>query len=231
MEFRVAGNELHLSGRVAGDELAKFKDVMLEHGGAIDTVVFRNSPGGDAFAAYRVGERIRDAGWRTVVVGACRSACTIMFLGGRSRHFARVARPELVYLGFHGTWSTGFLESNSPGFRGRPELRGWIIERTGGKVDARLLERFMQNEIRTALLVAYDPQQFGRDDGVSMFFCEGGEAKGAKPFDACEKIVGHDAFSMGFVTSAERVPVTPAAKLPAPFQPKPAPFQWPGDRP
>ncbi len=217
MEFRVAGNELHLSGRVVGDELGKFKDVESGHGRAIDTVVFRNSPGGDAWTAYRIGERIRDAGWRTVVVGRCHSACAVMFLGGRSRHFAQASRPELVYLAFHGTWSGGFLEPQSPAFRGRVELRNWIIARTGGKADPALIDRFIQNERRATFLYAYDPRQFKREDGSSMYFCEGAEAKGAKPFEACEKIAGKDAFSMGFVTSEERIRVTPPARLSAPL--------------
>lgn len=220
MEFRVAGNELHLSGRVTGEELALFKDAVAEHGRSIDTVVFRNSPGGDTWTAYRIGERIRDAGWRTVVVGRCHSACTIMFLGGRSRHFAQVGKPELMYLAFHGTWSTGFLESNSPAFRGRVELRSWIVERSGGKADPRVLERFIQNERRSTFLYAYDPQQLTREDGASLYFCQGDEPKRAKPFEICEKIAAQDAFTMGFVTSPERIRVVPPARLPPPFKPK-----------
>ena len=225
MEFRIAGNELHLSGRVAGDELGMIKDVELERGRAIDTVVFRNSPGGDVWTGHRVGERIRDNGWRTVLAGACRSACTIMFLGGRSRHFAQVTRAEGMFLGFHGTWSGGFLESNQPAFHGRRELRDWIIARTGGKADPKLLDRFIQNERPTTLLLAFDPRQLKRDDGISMLFCEGDEKRGAKPFEVCEKIAGHDAFSMGFVTSAERIRVIPPSQLPAPFRPKGMPSQ------
>ncbi|TMH45917.1 MAG: hypothetical protein E6H54_04205 [Betaproteobacteria bacterium] len=60
MEFRVAGNELHLRGKVDGYELALLKDALAEHPG-IDTVVFRGSPGGDAWTAYRVGDCTRCA--------------------------------------------------------------------------------------------------------------------------------------------------------------------------
>jgi len=216
MEFRVAGNELHLSGRVAGQELAQFKDTVAAHPD-IDTVVFRNSPGGDVWSAYRVGEEIRDRGWRTVVVGRCYSACAIMFLGGRTRHYAQASRPEYMVLGFHGPWNTGLLESNTPGFRGRVQLRRWIVERTDGKVDARLLERFIENERRAAFLHAYDPEQFTKGAGASMFFCEGNEKNRSRPYEACERIAGHDAFSMGFVNSAERLRVIPPSKLPAPL--------------
>ena len=229
MEFRVAGNELHLRGKVEGNEFGLLKDVLGEHAG-IDTVVFRDSPGGDAWTAYRVGERIRDGGLRTVLAGRCHSACTIMFLGGRSRHFVLATRPELMHLAFHGTWSTNFIEPNVPGIRGRLELRGWLLERTGGKIDAALLERFLGAERRAAFLYVYDRQQLKREDGVSLYFCEGAEPKGAKAFEACEKIRGHDAFSMGFVNSEERICVTPPAALPPPFKRKNAPYPWPGEK-
>ena len=228
MEFRVAGSELHLGGPVDGSELALFIDATREHPG-IDTVVFRNSPGGDAWTAYRVGERIRDAGLRTVVVGRCVSACTVMFLGGRTRHFAEASRPDLMYLAFHGTWSQAFTQQNTPAFGGRVQLRAWIVARTGGKVDPLLLERFLGLDRRVALLHVYDPRQLRRDDGVSMYFCEGTEAKGSRPYDACEKVNGHDAFSMGFVNSEVRVKVTPPRELPPPFKPKSEAYRWPGD--
>src|SRR5262245_8249449 len=171
MEYHVAGNELHLSGRVTGDELALLKDVEAAHPGAIDTVVFRNSPGGDAWSGYRVGERIRDNGWRTVVIGACISACTLMYLGGRSRHFGAATRPERVYLAFHGPSSRNFIDNHAVAPRGRPAIRSWILERTGGRADATLLERFVNNEKRSDLMRFYDPRQLERADGVSVLFC------------------------------------------------------------
>ncbi|HEY3075458.1 MAG TPA: hypothetical protein VGJ74_09820 [Burkholderiales bacterium] len=229
MEFRVAGNELHLRGKVEGYEFALLKDALAEHP-SIDTIVFRASPGGDAWTAYRVGERIRDGGLRTVLAGPCHSACTIMFLGGKQRHFARAERPEFLHLAFHGTWNTSLHELNNPAIRGRVELRDWVVQRTGGKVEPALLERFLGGERRAAMLYVYDPEQLKRDDGVSMHFCEGLEAKGVKPFEVCEKISGHDAFSMGFVNATERVRVTRIAALPAPFKPKTTPYFPPTDK-
>ena len=229
MEFRVAGNELHLRGKVDGYEFALLKDALAEHPG-IDTVVFRASPGGDAWTAYRVGERIRDSGLRTVLGGPCYSACSIMFLGGKQRHFVRTERPEFLYLAFHGTWNSSLHELNNPAIRGRVDLREWVLQRTGGKVDPALLERFLGGARPAAMLYVYDPEQLKREDGVSLHFCEGVEAKGAKPFESCEKVSGHDAFSMGFVNSSERVRATPFAALPAPFKPKTAPYPWPGEK-
>lgn len=216
MDFRVAGNELHLSGRVLGDELGMLKDVEEAHP-AIDTVVFRNSPGGDAWTGHRIGERIRDKGWRTVVIGGCISACTLMYLGGKSRHFAKASYPERVFLAFHGTSSSAFLDRGQAAPRGRPAIRRWIESRTGGKVDPDLMDRFVNNEQRETALRVYDPLQLARADGVSVLFCEG-PGQGKPPFDSCEKLPGRDAFTMGFVTSAERIAVTPPSRLPPPFR-------------
>jgi hypothetical protein len=229
MELRVAGKELHLRGKVEGYELALFKDALAEHP-AIDTVVFRDSPGGDAWTAYRVGERIRDLGLRTVVAGRCISACTIMFLGGTSRHFAQAARPEFLYLAFHGTWSASFFDADKPAMQGRVALREWVQSRTGGRMDASLLERFIGARVRESLLFVYDPRQLAQEDGASLFFCEGLERKGAKPFEACDRISGRNAFSLGVVDSLERVRVTPFPELAAPFKPKATPYPWPADR-
>ena len=222
MEFRVAGNELHLRGKVEGYESGLFKDVVAEHP-EIDTVVFRDSPGGDGWSAFRVAERIRDGGFRTVLAGRCHSACTIMFLGGRERHFARAARAEFMYLAFHGAWTTSFFEANTPSQSGRYQVRAWILERTGGKVDADLLDRFLTASRRAALLYAFDPRQFTLDTGLSMYFCEGDEPRGARPHEACVKLAGHDAFSMGFMNSEERIRVKPVGALPPPFKRKSLP--------
>jgi len=227
MEFRIAGNELHALGKVEGYELALLKDALAEHP-AIDTVVFRQSPGGDAWTAYRVGETIRDRGLRTVVAGPCRSACTIMFLGGRERHFAQAIRPEFVYLAFHGTWNSNLIERDQPAMRGHVELRDWMVSRTGGRMNAALIDRFLGARVRESMLYVYDARQLTQEDGVSLFFCEGLERKGVQPFQGCERIAGHNAYSLGLVDSLERVRVTPFQSLSAPFRPMSAAYRWPG---
>lgn len=228
MEFRISGNELHLRGKVEGYEYGLFKQALAEHAG-IDTVVLGASPGGDAWSAFRVGELIRDGGLRTVVAGPCISACTIMFLGGRTRHFIQTSRPELLYLAFHGAFAGNFFDRDKPSQQGRVELRAWIVERTGRKIDPALLDRFIGTPVRSALLYAYDPRQLRRDDGISLFFCEGIE-KGSKPYDACDGISGHNAFSLGLVNSLEVVRVTPFQALPPPYKPKSEPYAWPRER-
>ncbi|MFN2644101.1 MAG: hypothetical protein ABR570_03850 [Burkholderiales bacterium] len=218
MELRIAGNELHLRGQVLGYEFGYLRDVLAGHP-EIDTVVFRDSPGGDGWTAFRIGEKIRDAGLRTVVAGRCYSACTLMFLGGKSRHFARASRPELVYLAFHGAFIENVFDPNEPSTYGRSQVRAWIVERTEGKIDLELLDRFLRGERRAALLYAFDALQFKLDYGFSLYYCDGTEPGGAPPYRECEKLAGRDAFSLGFVNAEERVRVRPSSALPPPYRP------------
>ena len=225
MEFRIAGNELHLRGPVKGYEYGLFREVTSAHP-EIDTVVLRDSPGGDGWSALRVAERIRDAGMRTVLAGRCYSACAYMFLGGKERHFVRAARPELVYLAFHGAFAGDFFDPNKPSQSGRAELRAWIVERTGGKMDRELMDRFLGADHRAALLYVFDPLQFRTDFGFSLYFCDGTQPRNAAPFRECSKIAGQDAFSLGIVNAEERVRVRPPQMLPPPFERKNEPYRW-----
>jgi len=223
MEFRVAGKEVHVQGPVMGDELALFRDIAAAHP-VVDTVVFHASPGGDLWTALRVGELIRDSAWNTVIAGPCLSACALMYLGGRNRHFA-VGTPARV-LGFHGTSSGAFLDRGSPSAYGRVEKRDWVVGRTGGKFNPKLMERFLNEDRPAASLYVFDPQQLRQAYGGSVFYCTGMEPRGTKPFEGCEKLPQEDAFAMGIVTSAERVSITPRGSLPAPFKPQPVPTPW-----
>jgi hypothetical protein len=58
MELKVVGNQLILSGRVVGDEPEKVREALASSPG-IETVVLRNSPGGDAPAGYQIGQMLR----------------------------------------------------------------------------------------------------------------------------------------------------------------------------
>ena len=218
MELRLAGNELHLRGQVMGYEFGRFRDLLAAHR-EIDTVVLRDSPGGDGGTAFRIAEAIRDAGLRTVLAGRCYSACTLMFLGGKDRHFARAPQPEVMYLAFHGAFTDDVFDPNSPSQAGRLQVRAWIIQRTEGKIDREILDRFVRGERRAALLYAFDPLQFELDYGFSLYYCDGTEPAGALPYKECEKLAGRDAFSLGFVNSDERVSVRPLRSLPAPYKP------------
>ena len=55
MELKIVGNQIILSGPVVGDEPDKVKEALASSPG-IDTVILRNSPGGNALAGYQVGQ-------------------------------------------------------------------------------------------------------------------------------------------------------------------------------
>jgi hypothetical protein len=54
MELKIIGSQLILSGPVVGDEPGKVRDA-LAGSPAIETVILRNSPGGNAPSGYQVG--------------------------------------------------------------------------------------------------------------------------------------------------------------------------------
>jgi hypothetical protein len=98
MEVKIVGNQLILSGPVVGDEPGKIREALAGSLG-IQTVILRNSPGGNAPAGYQVGQLLRERGMRTAVSGYCYSSCSRMFLGGSKRHFTDDYLPESANFG------------------------------------------------------------------------------------------------------------------------------------
>src|SRR6202045_2590403 len=70
MELRIVGNQLILSGPVVGDEPGKVREALASSPG-VETVILRNSGGGNAPAGYQVGQLLRERGMRTAVSGYC----------------------------------------------------------------------------------------------------------------------------------------------------------------
>jgi hypothetical protein len=101
MELKIVGNQLILSGPVAGDEPDKVREALASSPG-IKIVILRNSGGGNAPAGYQVGQLLRERGLRTAVAGYCYSSCSRMFLGGSTRYFTDDYLPEQNNIGFHG---------------------------------------------------------------------------------------------------------------------------------
>jgi hypothetical protein len=139
MELKVKGNQIILSGPVVGDEPGKVREVLASSPG-IDTVILRNSPGGNAPAGYQVGQLLRERGLRTAVSGYCYSSCSRMFLGGNTRYFTDDYLPENNNVGFHGHYDRmGRLDANLVRQYG---LRDWIIKYSDGKAEPPLVERW-----------------------------------------------------------------------------------------
>jgi hypothetical protein len=198
MELTLVGKQLILSGRVVGDEPGKVTKVLAEHP-EIDTVILRNSPGGNAPAGYQVGQLLRERGLRTAVSGYCYSSCSRMFLGGRTRYFTDDYPPEDTNVGFHGHYySNGRLNA---GLVSQYGLGNWIIRYSDGKADPQLVERWINIPYSRGMIHFFHPALLKRA-GVSTFMCQGDEPTGL--VFACESI-GKTGLDLGVVTSLEIV--------------------------
>jgi hypothetical protein len=154
MELKIVGNQIVLSGPVVGDEPGQVREA-LASSPTIETVILRNSPGGDAPAGYRVGELLREHGLRTAVSGYCYSSCSRMFLGGSTRYFSDDYVPENNNVGFHGHYDrTGRLNANLVRQYG---LRDWIIKYSDGKADPLLVERWINIPYSRGMIHFFHP--------------------------------------------------------------------------
>jgi len=198
MELKVAGNQLILSGRVVGDEPGKVREA-LANSPKIDTVILRNSPGGDAPAGYQTGQLLRERGLRTAVSGYCYSSCSRMFLGGRTRYFTDDYPADHTHIGFHGHYrADGHLNAALMGQYG---LRDWIIKYSDGKADGNLVERWINIPYSRGMIHFFHPVLVNRG-GASTFMCRGDEPTGL--VFACEPI-GKTALELGIVTALDMV--------------------------
>jgi hypothetical protein len=195
MDFKVIGNQLILSGPVVGDELGKTQRILADSR-SIDTVILRDSPGGNVPTGYRMGELFRAKGLQTAVSGHCYSSCSRMFLGGKKRYFTDDFPPEYTHVGFHGHYDKqGHLLSKDVLSFG---LKNWIIKYSDGKADAALVDRWINIPINIGMIHFYHPDLLNRD-GVSTFMCQGTEPM-AQSVLGCEPI-RKSALDLGIVTS------------------------------
>jgi hypothetical protein len=215
MDLKVVRNQLILSGMVIGDELGKVEKT-LDDDRAIDTVILRNSPGGDAPTGYRVGELFRARGLRTAISGYCYSSCSRMFLGGLSRHFTDDFPPEYTDVGFHGHYDAhGHLVVQSVQDLA---LKDWIIKYSDGKADPALVDRWINIPLSTGMIHFRHPQLFKRN-GASTFMCQGNEMTARTGF-GCEPIF-KTAIELGIATSLELVKSNDQSELRASFPERP----------
>jgi hypothetical protein len=198
MEFRLIANQLILSGSVANGDFEKTRNLLASFP-KVDTIVLRNSSGGDIASGYRLGELFREKGLRTLVSGFCYSSCSRMFLGGKTRYFTDDYPPIYTNLGFHGHYdmSNGHL---LPQMVAQFNLKQWLIRYSDGKADLALIDRWIAIPINIGMMHFYHPSLFNRD-GISTFLCQGTE-KMAQSALGCESI-GKTALDLGIVTSLQ----------------------------
>jgi hypothetical protein len=207
MEIKTCGNQVILSGKVEGNEYARLKDVFSANP-HLKTAVLRNSPGGHAETGYRVGEFFRENEITTYVSGYCRSSCSRFFLGGKERYFTDDYPAGKTHVGFHSNYKdSGEVVASAPW-----RLQQFVKKYSDGKADEELVQRWVNLQNRKGFAYFFHPEALKRKDGVSVFLCQGDEP-GDDRWPHCEKIKGHDALSMGVVTSLERKQSCDAATI------------------
>lgn len=200
MIMEVVENQAILSGEVVRGDLFRFT-TLLDQNRQIDTVILRNSHGGDSRTGYDIGATIRNHRLITAVSGYCESSCSRMFLGGVERRFASDTAPGKTRVGLHGNYEHG---DGRLSLSAMEQLQKFIAEYTGGKADPELVKRWTQIPNRKGMIYFFDSSRLKRKDGISVFLCDGDEARDNR-FNECEKIPDRTGYDLGIFTSTELV--------------------------
>jgi hypothetical protein len=196
MQIATSGDQLILSGPVVSGDTAKIADTLTQNT-TINTVILRNSPGGDVATGYEVGEMFRRRSLRTAVSGYCYSSCSRMLLGGRKRIFTDDYPPDHTEIGFHGHYQTnGQIDSTAVRRFG---LKDWIIKYSDGRADPELVERWVNIPESHDLIHFYHPTGL-HGYPAATFFCHGNEPS----IFECEAI-RRTALDLGVITSLDTI--------------------------
>lgn len=205
MDMKVVGDQLIMSGPIDGSELAGLRNLAAERRDAgVRMVVLRDSPGGNLWTSMRIGEEIRDRGWKTAVSGYCFSGCAVVFLGGVERYFTDDKPYSQTQLAFHAAYNTieasGTRQgsvNNSASFTARQ----WTKKHSGGKLSDAMLDRFEKLE-KTEFVHFFDAQRVPRAGVPSAFVCSHAEQD---PKKKCRPLADADVYREGIATSAELI--------------------------
>jgi hypothetical protein len=211
-DFKLAGDQLIISGFYDDTELARVRDFVKSDGERIGTVILRDL---DSRGVNNIQNMIliaglfTERGWRTAVSGFCNATCFYLFMGGVERHFTddkpglqtRVTIGGTVWLKDSARFTR--MEKDKPSTSGNAIRRAWMKQRTDGKLSDELLDKVLPLDDREpSYLQLYDASRLNRPDGVSVIHCP----KGANPsrrWLECTKIAGTDVYREGIVTSRE----------------------------
>jgi hypothetical protein len=191
--------ELVMAGTVQGTELEQLKTWLTQHP-EIDTILLKNSNGGNAAAGYAVGEFIREKGLNTGLIGRCVSSCSRMFLGGKKRFFTSELPPEKTMIGFHGNYGPdGQLLTH----RG-PILKAWLVLHFGWTQEQRqrfepLVDRWVNIPTNKGMVYFFDNNQFKTPAGASVVLCSGDEDRSQGWPSNCESLNQVTARDMGLI--------------------------------
>jgi hypothetical protein len=205
MEFKRIGSTLILSGEVVARDLDRAK-AEFKTAPTITHVVLRNSMGGNSWTGYRLGELFRENGVTTAVSGHCISSCSRLFLGGKQRMYSDDYPASLTFVGFHGHYDFGKVNAQAVE---KNDLVRWTFKYTDGKVDRKLLQRWIAIERRAGDARFY-PASVSAYWKDASFLCQGTES--ARP-TLCERL-NTSALAQGIVTTSALYSSPDAATLP-----------------
>lgn len=201
MEFRQAGGTLVLSGPVDSHDLVRLRDHLSAH--AVKLVLLHESPGGDLWSGYQVGNRIRAEGLPTAVSGKCESACGLIFLAGVERSFTDGRPLADTMVGLHGAHAKG---SNQPLPQLSPRMASMIRTMTGRKYPDDLLQRTVYTRHAEDIVYAFHPSRY-EAAGRGVVEC----LKQRVAF-RCTMLPGLDALGIGVITNPGVMALPPEVK-------------------
>lgn len=195
MDFHRIGDVLVLSGPVDGGDLVRLRDELAN--GRPSLVVLHDSPGGDLWNGYQVGNRIRDEGLRTAVAGKCESACGLIFLSGSERFFSDGREIGQTMVGLHGAHS---VETKQPLPELGPRMAYVIRSMTASKYPPDLLQRTVYPRNAEDMVYAFHPGRYpATAKARGVVECLKQPDVGFK----CDMLDDLDALGIGIITSPE----------------------------
>jgi hypothetical protein len=195
MEFKVVGETLVMSGPVVGDDIVRLRNELATH--HVRLVLLHDSPGGDLWNGYQVGNRIRQEGLQTAVSGKCESACGLIFLSGTERSFSDGRPAAQTMVGLHGAHS---LETKQPLPELSPRMAYMIRTMTDGKYPKDLLQRTVYPRNAEDIVYAFHPSRYPADgSGRGVVEC----LKQPDVSFKCTMLPDLDAVAIGIATNPE----------------------------
>ena len=196
MDFHRVGDILVMSGPVDGNDLVRLRDALAGPGRPA-LVLLHDSPGGDLWNGYQVGNRIRDEGLPTAVAGKCESACGLIFLSGSERFFSDGRPIAQTMVGLHGAHS---IDTRQPLPELGPRMAYVIRTMTASKYPADLLQRTVYPRNAEDMVYAFHPGRYPATAAAR------GVVECLKQPDVsfqCSMLDGLDALGIGIITSPE----------------------------
>ncbi len=208
MTVEVHGERIFATGPIGEEgDLQKFSAALATPG--VTEIVLVNSPGGQLRVAMSIARLIVPLNLRTLVVGRCMSACSILFMAGAKRQFASGVNPQMTMVGFHGAHRRSTREVD-PALQ--PQMYAYYKQRFGASFNEVLMSQALYGITDADGFLRVREMQRNNENLRVPFFCPAGST----PRKDCISHEGKDALSLGVVTAAETV----ALALPDAFKPR-----------